>query len=316
MSQPNLVAVVLMRHLCEHDWHGYTMSMPGRLGDGEGACPVAVDGRTYELQQGDRDCSSSVCECWRKALEGTPYEGALDAATYSGNMRAAFVGSGLFEWRPASFAAQPGDLYLKEGSHVAMCVSSAPDMLAEFSLNEFGGAYGGKVGDQTGRESRIRAYYSYPWDGVLHYVGGDVSGAADKPAATPMPRYRVRTAEDGWLPWMQGFASSDGSGEDFAGERGHAVVDFEWEAPAGSWFALTKADGAELPRNRHGDGSPLSGVTLYYVTPRPGATGFYKAKYRVAPIGKDYLKWEFDDEDGGAGGAGAIDRLQLALEKA
>lgn len=313
MAKLNLIAVRLMEHLCEHDWHGYTMSNPGRNGDGEGVCPVIVDGRTYNLQQGDRDCSSSTCECWKMALAGTPFEGKLNAAQSTHNMRKVFTGSGLFEWKPMSFVAQPGDLYIKEGSHVAMCVSAVPDMLAEFSLNEKGGAYGGKVGDQTGRESRIGKFYDYPWDGILHYVGGDVGSASGKPAAAPMPRYRVRTSEDGWLPWMQGFTSSDGSGEDFAGERGHAIVDFEWEAPAGSWFTLTLANGLELAKNQHAK-EPLSGITLYYVTPQPGVTGFKKAKYRVAPIDKDFLKWEFDDEDDGAGGAGVIDRLQLTLE--
>lgn len=313
MAKANEIAVKLMEHLCEHDWHGYTMSSPGRNGDGQGTCDVTVDGRVYRLQQGDRDCSSSTIECWRMALVGTPYEGRLDGATYTGNMRKVFTGSGLFEWKPMSFTAQPGDLYLNEGSHVAMCVSTTPDLLAEFSLNENGGAYGGKVGDQTGRESRIRAYYSYPWGGILHYKGGDVGSASGKPASAPMPRYRVRTAEDGWLPWMEGLTDTSGSGDDFAGVCGHAIVDFEWEAPAGSWFQLTLADGTELARNQHAS-SPLSGITLYYVTPEPGVTGFKKAKYRVAPIGRDYLKWELDDEDDGAGGAGVIDRLQLALE--
>lgn len=318
MAKPNEVAVRLMTHLCEHDWHGYTMDMAGRQGDGEGVCPVEVDGRVYELQQGDRDCSSSVCEDWRLALVGTPYEGALDAATNTRNMRKVFVGSGLFEWHPMGdgFVAQPGDIYLAEGKHTAMCISAVPDMLGEFSLNEFGGAYGGKVGDQTGRESCIHAYYNYPWDGILHYIGGDLGAAPGVPTAPPAVPYRVKTAEDGWLPWMVGLKSQDGSGEDYAGELGHAIVDVEWDAPEGSWSTRTLADGTDLARNEpNTTGQPLSGVTLYYATPNPGVTGFFKAKYRVAPMGKDYLKWEFDDEDGGAGGAGVIDRLQLTIEQ-
>ncbi len=47
-----------------------------------------------------------------------------------------------------------------------------------------------------------------------------------------------------------------------------------------------------------------------------GKTGYYVAKYRVSPLGKDYLKWEHDDQDGGAGDdVNGIDRLQLTLEK-
>ena len=60
----------------------------------------------------------------------------------------------------------------------------------------------------------------------------------------------------------------------------------------------------------------IIGYTIYYSTDNPGATGYYKAKYRVAPSGKDYLKWEYDDEDGGAGDdMNGVDRLQLTLEK-
>ena len=169
MPSPANVAATLMEHLCAHDWHGYDQTR--RWGDGEGTCTVAVDGRAYEVEQGDRDCSSAVIECWRAALRGTPYEGALDGATYTGNMRAAFTRSGLFEWQPMTYVAQRGDVYLNEGAHTAMCVSAVPDMLAEFSINEHGGITGGAVGDQTGRESWVHAYYDYPWDGILRYVG-------------------------------------------------------------------------------------------------------------------------------------------------
>lgn len=167
------VAAALMEHLCAHNWHGYTQG-GGRWGDGEGVCSVTIEGKTYSVEQGDRDCSSAVIDCWRQAVKGTPYEGRLDAATYTGNMKQVFVSSGLFEWKPMSYIAQRGDVYLNEVSHTAMCTSAVPDMLAEFSTNEFGGITGGVVGDQTGGESRIVAYYDFPWDGILHY-----NGAAD-----------------------------------------------------------------------------------------------------------------------------------------
>lgn len=173
------VAAALHRHLCEHDWHGYTQGS-GRWGDGEGVCRVTVDGKTYELQQGDRDCSSSVIECWQTALKGTAYEGALDAATYTGNMRQVFVGSGLFEWMPMTFIAQPGDIYLNERDHTAMCQSAIPDVMSEFVIAEDGTIIGKQVGDQTGHESHIREYSDFPWDGILHY-----NGLAD-------------TAQEGW----------------------------------------------------------------------------------------------------------------------
>lgn len=170
------VAATLHEHLCTHDWHGYTQGQ--RWGDGEGVCSLNIGGKTYSVEQGDRDCSSSVIECWRAALKGTPYEGKLDGATYTGNMRSVFVGSGLFEWKPMSFIAQRGDVYLNEVNHTAMCQTPSPDMLSEFCISENGTIYG-VVGDQTGRESRVAAYYDYPWDGILHYNGkADDSTAA------------------------------------------------------------------------------------------------------------------------------------------
>lgn len=166
------VAAGLHCHLCEHGRHGYTQGT-GRWGDGEGACVVEIGGASYAVRQGDRDCSSSVVECWRVALEGTPYEGALDGATYTGNMRSVFVSSGLFDWHPMGdgYVAKRGDVYLNERDHTAMCQSAVPDMLSEFLSNEHGGIVGGQVGDQTGRESLVRPYYDYPWDGILAYNG-------------------------------------------------------------------------------------------------------------------------------------------------
>lgn len=167
------VAATLMEHLCTHDWHGYTQG-GGRWGDGEGVCTATVDGVSYCVEQGDRDCSSAVIDCWRQALYWTDYRGVLANATYTGNMRSVFTASGLFEWHPMGdgYIAQRGDVYLNEISHTAMCTSAVPDMLAEFSINEFGGIVGGQVGDQTGRESHVRSYYDFPWDGILAYNHG------------------------------------------------------------------------------------------------------------------------------------------------
>ena len=178
------VAATLHHHLCTHDWHGYTQG-DGRWGDGEGVCEVVVDGVTYTVAQGDRDCSSSVIDCWRQAIKGTPYEGTLDGATYTGDMKSVFTASGLFEWKPMSFVAQRGDIYLNEVNHTAMCQDDDPDTLSEFNINEFGGIVGGTVGDQTASESVVRAYYNFPWDGILHY-----NGAAD---TSPNAPQSVRT---------------------------------------------------------------------------------------------------------------------------
>lgn len=190
------IAATIHAHLCEHWYHGYTQGS-GRWGDGEGVCVVEVEGGRYEVEQGDRDCSSSVIDAWKSALVGTPHDGALNGATYTGDMRGAFVGSGLFRWRPMGdgYIAQRGDVYLNEANHTAMCQSAVPDTLSEFLINEHGKIVGGQVGDQTGRESLIRGYYDFPWDGILEYVGGDLGTEApskpSSPGAVTAGTYRV-----------------------------------------------------------------------------------------------------------------------------
>ena len=214
------VASVLMRHLCDHDWHGYTQGN-GRWGDGEGTCEVEVNGETFYLEQGDRDCSSAVVSCWREALRGTAYEGCLDAATYTGNMRQVFADSGLFEvWDTGSTTACIGDVYLNDADHTAMCVDDGSgelgyDALAEFSISENGTIYG-ETGDQTGSESSVHGYYDFPWDCTLHYNGnanGDTNDVPDdgtrggrgcsvhtyEGLANDAQRFRVEQDEEGWI---------------------------------------------------------------------------------------------------------------------
>lgn len=180
------IAATIMEHLVDHNAHGYTQG-GGRLGDGT-AETLTIDGEAYTFAGGDRDCSSAVIDCWRTALDHTDFAGALDAATYTRNMRSVFVGSGLFSWHPMGdgYIAQRGDVYLNEKSHTAMCISAVPDMLAEFSINEFGGIVGGQVGDQTGWEAKRGAYYSFPWDGIIAY-----NGKADDMALTDEDCRRV-----------------------------------------------------------------------------------------------------------------------------
>ena len=163
----NETAAAIHRRMCTDSRFGYSWD------ERWGANPETwtEGGIVFSINVGDYDCSSSTITAWKKALTGTAYQGKLDNATYTGNMRSVFVNSGLFEWKPMSFLAEPGDLYLNEGSHVAMCQTQTPDVLSEFCINENGGVYGGQRGDQTGRESRIANYYDYPWDGILHYNG-------------------------------------------------------------------------------------------------------------------------------------------------
>lgn len=166
----NEIAAAIHLDMVADDRNGYDWS---ERNGGPETKVLVLGGREYRYRLGDRDCSSSCIEAWRLALQGTPYEGALDGATYTGNMRGVFTASGLFDvWDTGSTEACTGDLYLNDQNHVAMCQSPAnPDTLSEFSGNEFGGVYGGQRGDQTGWEGHVASWYDYPWDCTLHYNG-------------------------------------------------------------------------------------------------------------------------------------------------
>ncbi len=160
----------VMEHLVSHDGgggHGY--SQANRMGDGTTETICLSDGTTVTIAGGDRDCSSAVVTALRAVGVNT------FGASYTGNMREQLLKTGLFGWRKMGVkSAQRGDIYLNEKRHTAVCVSpygsARGDLLAQFSISEKGTVTGTK-GDQTGRESNIKAYYSYPWDGTLYWLG-------------------------------------------------------------------------------------------------------------------------------------------------
>lgn len=160
----------VMEHLVSHDGgggHGY--SQANRMGDGTTETICLSDDTTVTIAGGDRDCSSAVVTALRAVGVNT------FGASYTGNMREQLLKTGLFGWRKMGVkSAQRGDIYLNEKCHTAVCVSpygsARGDLLAQFSISEMGTVTGTK-GDQTGRESNIKAYYSYPWDGTLYWLG-------------------------------------------------------------------------------------------------------------------------------------------------
>lgn len=165
MVAANKVAASIMEHFASHKAHGYTQGS-GRWGDSTTEY-VKVGGGRFPVAGGDRDCSSGIISAYEAA--GVPVRDK--GATYTGNMKQAFLATGMFEWKPMTFKARRGDVYLNHVNHTAMCVDDSPDKLAEFWLNENGGITGGKKGDQTGGECRVKGYYSFPWDGILHFTG-------------------------------------------------------------------------------------------------------------------------------------------------
>ena len=279
-SNQKEAAALCMEHLVDHDWHGYTWD--ARWGDGEGVCEVQTPIGTCYLEQGDRDCSSGVISSYEAA--GISCGGAV----YTGNMKVCMLGTGNFRAHRMSdgyncddgYIAQRGDTYLNEVNHTAMCISSEPDMLAEFCINEFGGVYGGQTGDQTGGESRRARFYRYPWDWCLECIVDGSSGPQPdnpNPPITPPSddnvKYKVSHDSSGqsWLPEMIGRYDTGGSTDEFAGEYGHSL---KWIAVkgVGQYRVCTQASGwlpwvdqynsNDLEYGCAGDGSPIVALEI------------------------------------------------------
>lgn len=295
MAKINEVAAQLMEHMCTHKSHGYTQG--NRWGNGKMET-ITIDGKGYKIALGDRDCSSGVISAYKAALVGTKYEGKLDGATYTGNMRRVFTRSGLFKVKPMSFTAQRGDIYLNDTAHTAMCThaygSSKGDILAEFAIAETGGIYGHE-GDQTGNESHIRSYYNYPWNCILHYIGtGEAGGSTSKPATQTKLSIKFRV-------------STDSKGKSWLGENvtgnGKPIRWLAIKMPG--WYQVRTTKNGWLPavrgyninnldRGCAGDGSPILDVRCYYETQNPASTGWYSIKYRCKDANEKYLAWMRD----------------------
>ena len=244
------VAALIHYDMVTDDRNGYSQSPVRWGGDFGGYKTLEINGRKYTYALGSYDCSSSTITAWRLALEGTPYEGCLDAASYTGNMREVFVNSGLFYAEYST--AKRGDLYLNEGVHVAMCQDGGSDgifgydCLSEFNHNEWHGATDGEPGDQTGDEAVLREYYDDNWNTVLHY-----NGAADynpeppapiKPKVPDEPKgsvYRLYNQYDG----LHHYTVGHGEAQD--------LVDSGWTYEGVAWVAPSKGTKIRRLYNRH-----------------------------------------------------------------
>ena len=184
------IAALIHADMCDDDRNGYSWN-PRQGGDYGGNKTLTIDGKKYTYPLGSYDCSSSVIKAWQLAIQYTKYAGKLDGATYTGTMRSVFAASGLFDvWDTATTEAVRGDVYLNDANHTAMCQDGGHDgvygydALSEFCINENGEVYGGKVGDQTGTEAYIHAFYNYPWNVTLHYNGKADTASTSSAAAT------------------------------------------------------------------------------------------------------------------------------------
>lgn len=120
-------------------------------------------------EKGDFDCSAAVIQAWENA--GVPVK--TKGATYTGNMLSVFKKCGFKDITSAinlstGSGLKRGDVLLHTQKHTAMYCGNGYEV--EASINEKGGATGGKPGDQTGREFLKRTYRNFPWTHILRYT--------------------------------------------------------------------------------------------------------------------------------------------------
>ena len=120
----------------------------------------------------DYDCSSLVINAYEQA--GVKVKEA--GATYTGNMRSAFVKCGFKAIKYVKgMALKRGDVLLNEKHHTLLYLGDKK--MVQASSNEKGGIYNGKTGDQTSREIYVGNFYEFSkgWDYVLRYEVSEVT---------------------------------------------------------------------------------------------------------------------------------------------
>ena len=116
----------------------------------------------------DYDCSSLVCHVVQEA--GIPV--MANGASYTGNMRDAFLKSGFVPVRvnlATCSGMKRGDILLRDdtpqhqGDHTAIYIGNR-------QIVQAGGPNGHpEPGDQTGEEIKVMGYYNFPWSVVLRF---------------------------------------------------------------------------------------------------------------------------------------------------
>ncbi len=168
------------------------------------------DGVSGVAEPGSTDCSASIGIIWFLA-------GVIDRVTgtwYTGNLVSRMVSTGMFKrisvrgWSLAKIiaSAQNGDA-LRGLGHVVHCLGGG--LCVSFESNEGGRSAGGRLGDQTGSEGRIRRIYarSRGWSDILRLktendFGGEVIAARHKgrPASAVLERLG-RVSSNGRIRW-------------------------------------------------------------------------------------------------------------------
>ena len=149
----------------------------------------------------DYDCSSFVIQAYEQA--GVPVR--QGGATYTGNMRGAFLGCGFTDVTNLinlsnGSGLQPGDVLLNYSAHT--CIAIGNGKVANCRTDEGHP----QAGDQSGNEIRLQSYWNYPWNCVLRYKEKDNWTAPDPVIAYAesltgqTPAVENKEENHGWKP--------------------------------------------------------------------------------------------------------------------
>ena len=195
--------------------------------------------------KGDTDCSFSTGLVY--VLGGLVDEDVLRGTFYTGNMASKLKASGMFTvtsvrgWSLAKLrkTLREGDSLVGPG-HVVYCVG--PNQVLSFENDERGRSTGGRVGDQTGQEGRIRSLYSRSrgWAYLIRPISGAAlqrqilaAHRAGKHVDDALRRYCLRAPWDGprwttfmalWEGWEQGMPLAYDPATLDVPDAGHAFV--------------------------------------------------------------------------------------------
>ena len=147
----------------------------------------------------DYDCSSFVIQAYEQA--GVPVR--RGGASYTGNMRGAFLGCGFTDVTSlvnlgSGAGLQPGDVLLNYSAHT--CLAIGGGKVANCRTDEGHP----QAGDQSGSEIRVQSYWNFPWNCVLRYTGK--GQAAPDPviayaqSMTGKPAEETEEESHGWKP--------------------------------------------------------------------------------------------------------------------
>lgn len=166
----------------------------------------------------------------------------------------------------------------------------------------------------------------YQLDSGVFCNDGDIIGLYTEPQKNPtVPNVYYKVYAGG--RWYSEVKNLD----DYAGDAIHAIrgiavktdigsVKYRVHTRNGHWYPYVT--GYHVQDSRNGFAGDLVNdidmVEIYYTTPAGYVTR--KAKYRVAPVGKNYYSWQLDNEtgngmDGYAGATGVqLGKLQVVIE--